>query len=177
MVVAIYEPPQECSRDHVRIIPDENEGRVDAVAKGLGLIRVGWIFTDLVSVSSGQGVKHFRNIDSHFLSSQECIMAGYFQNKFANVTKLSSSGKHGSKFVTVCVTGDANRSIHMEGYQVSVFFIDRELRFKALKVYMLLPLFHRFTLKSQDLERSLWSISIRNRVFFKLKMISRFCDF
>ena len=121
MVVAIYEPPQECSRDHVRIIPDENEGRVDAVAKGLGLIRVGWIFTDLVSVSTGQGVKHFRNIDSHFLSSQECIMAGYFQNKFANVTKLSSSGKHGSKFVTVCVTGDANRSIHMEGYQVSLF--------------------------------------------------------
>ena len=48
VVVAIYEPPQECSRDHVRLIPDENEGRVDAVAKGLGLARVGWIFTDLV---------------------------------------------------------------------------------------------------------------------------------
>ena len=48
VVVAIYEPPQECSRDHVRLIPDENEGRIDAVAKGLGLARVGWIFTDLV---------------------------------------------------------------------------------------------------------------------------------
>jgi len=118
VVVAIYEPPQECDRDYVRLIPDENEGRVDAMAKGLGLTRVGWIFTDLVSDSSGQ-VKHFRNIDSHFLSSQECIMAGYLQNKFANVTKLSSSGKHGSKFVTVCVTGSADRSVHMEGYQVS----------------------------------------------------------
>ena len=118
MVVAIYEPPQECSRDHIKLIPDENETRVDDIAKGLGLTRVGWIFTDLVSDSSGQ-VKHFRNIESHFLSAQECIMAGYFQNKFPNVTKLSSSGKHGSKFVTVCVTGSADRSVHMEGYQVS----------------------------------------------------------
>jgi len=118
VVVAIYEPPQECSRDHVRLIPDENEGRIDAVAKGLGLARVGWIFTDLVSDSSGQ-VKHFRNIDSHFLSSQECITAGFFQNKFANATKLSSNGKHGSKFVTVCVTGSKDKQVHMEGYQVS----------------------------------------------------------
>ena len=52
VVVAIYEPPQECSRDHVRLIPDENEGRIDAVAKGLGLARVGWIFTDLVIFSN-----------------------------------------------------------------------------------------------------------------------------
>jgi nuclear protein localization family protein 4 len=119
VIVAIYEPPQECSRDHIRLIPDENEGRVDELAQGLGLTRVGWIFTDLVNDSSGQ-VKHFRNIDSHFLSAQECIMAGFFQNKFPNVTKLSSSGKHGSKFVTVVVTGSADRSVHMEGYQVSI---------------------------------------------------------
>ena len=118
VVMAIYEPPQECSRDHVRLIPDEqNETQVDEIAKGLGLVRVGWIFTDLVG--DGQGnVKHFRNVDSHFLSAQECIMAGYFQNKFPNVTKLSSSGKHGSKFVTICVTGSADRQVSMEGYQV-----------------------------------------------------------
>ena len=127
MVVAIYEPPQECSRDHIKLIPDENETRVDDIAKGLGLTRVGWIFTDLVSDSSGQ-VKHFRNIESHFLSAQECIMAGYFQNKFPNVTKLSSSGKHGSKFVTVCVTGSADRSVHMEGYQVSDLFFHSSIK-------------------------------------------------
>ena len=73
-----------------------------------------------VSDSSGQ-VKYFRNIDSHFLSSQECITAGSFQNKFANTTKLSSNGKHGSKFVTVCVTGSKDKQVHMEGYQVSFF--------------------------------------------------------
>lgn len=116
-MVAIYEPPQECSKDFIRLIPDENEARVEEIAKGLGLIRVGWIFTDLVSDSSGH-VKHFRNIDSHFLSAQECIMAGFFQNKFPNATKLSSSGKHGSKFVTVVVTGSAEKTVHMEGYMV-----------------------------------------------------------
>lgn len=116
VVVAIYEPPQECSRDHIRLIPDENEGRIEDIAKGLGLKRIGWIFTDLVSDS--KGVKHTRKLDTHFLSSQECIMAGYLQNKFPNATKLSSSGKHGSKFVTVVVTGNAEREVHMEGYQV-----------------------------------------------------------
>ena len=118
VIVSIYEPPQECTRDHIRIIPDENEARVEEIAKGLGLTRVGWIFTDLISDGKGN-VKHFRNVDSHFLSAQECIMAGYFQNKFPNQTKLASSGKHGSKFVTVVVTGSADRSVHMEGYQVS----------------------------------------------------------
>ena len=117
VVVAIYEPPQECSRDHIRLIPDENEGRIEEIAKGLGLKRIGWIFTDLVSDS--QGVKHTRKIDTHFLSSQECIMAGYLQNKFPNATNMASSGKHGSKFVTVVVTGNAEREVHMEGYQVS----------------------------------------------------------
>ena len=75
-----------------------------------------------VSDSSGQ-VKHFRNIDSHFLSAQECITAGFLQNKFANATKLSSNGKHGSKFVTVCVTGSKDKQVHMEGYQVRFFHI------------------------------------------------------
>lgn len=117
VVVAIYEPPQECSRDHIRLIPDENEGRIEEISKGLGLQRIGWIFTDLVSDS--KGVKHTRKIDTHFLSSQECIMAGFLQNKFPNATKMASSGKHGSKFVTVVVTGNAEREVHMEGYQVS----------------------------------------------------------
>lgn len=50
-------------------------------------------------------VKHVRNIDSHFLSAQECIMAGHCQNKYPNPCRFSKSGSFGSKFVTVCVTG------------------------------------------------------------------------
>jgi nuclear protein localization family protein 4 len=121
VIVTIYEPPQQSTRDSIKLIQDDNEARVDEIARGLGLSRIGWIFTDLINDSTGQ-VKHFRNIDSHFLSAQECIMAGNFQNRFPNATKLSSSGKHGSKFVTICVTGAADKSVHMEGYQVNNIF-------------------------------------------------------
>jgi len=120
VVCAIYEPPQEGTRDSVKLHPEEpeTEATLQALTNNLGLHRIGWIFTDLVSDSAGN-VKHFRNIDTHFLSSQECITAGHYQNAHPNVTKMSSAGKHGSKFVTVVVTGSADRQVHMEGYQVS----------------------------------------------------------
>ncbi len=91
---------------------------VDALAGYLGLRKVGWIFTDLLQDSKGK-VKHFRNIESHFLSAQECIMAGHFQSQHPNACRLSSTGVFGSKFATVLVTGDAEHQVHMEGYQVS----------------------------------------------------------
>lgn len=119
-VVAIYEPPQETSRDSVRLLPDEKEAVVNQIATALGLRRVGWIFTDLLPEDVKQGtVKHTRNVESHFLSAQECIMAGYFQNLYPNACKYASSGTFGSKLVTVCVTGDKANQVHMEGYQVS----------------------------------------------------------
>lgn len=119
-VTAIYEPPQEGSRDYLRLLPDEKAPLVDRIARELGLVKVGWIFTDLIPENLQKGtVKHIRNINSHFLSAQECIMAGYFQNKHPNPCKLSPDGYFGSKFVTVCFTGDANQHAHMEGYQVS----------------------------------------------------------
>ncbi len=118
VAAAIYEPPQECSRDYVKLIPDENEEKVEQLARHLGLQKVGWIFTDLVHDSKGR-VKHFRNIDSHFLSAQECIMAGMLQSQNPNPCKLSSTGYFGSKFATVLVTGNNEHQVHMEGYQVS----------------------------------------------------------
>lgn len=105
-VVAIYEPPQESSRDSIRLLPDDREEIVDQIAEQLGLRRVGWIFTDLLADDIQKGtVKHTRNIDSHFLSAQECIMAGYYQNLHPNPCRYASKGSFGSKFVTVCVTG------------------------------------------------------------------------
>ncbi len=118
VVSAVYEPPQECSRDSVKLVPDDHEQAVDAVAAHLGLKKVGWIFSDLLQDSKGR-VKHFRGIDSHFLSSQECIMAGNFQSAHPNPCRLSSSGSFGSKFATVLVTGNSENQVHMEGYQVS----------------------------------------------------------
>lgn len=119
-VTAIYEPPQDGSRDFLRLLPDEKAQTVDKIAENLGLVKVGWIFTDLIAEDLQKGtVKHIRNINSHFLSAQECIMAGHFQNQHPNVCKLAPDGYFGSKFVTVCFTGDANNHAHMEGYQVS----------------------------------------------------------
>lgn len=119
-VAAIYEPPQESTRDSVSLLHDDKEDIVDDLATQIGLRRVGWIFTDLVADDIKKGtVKHFRNIEGHFLSAEECIMAGTFQNKHPNPCRFAQNGYFGSKFVTVCVTGDASNQVHMEGYQIS----------------------------------------------------------
>ncbi|XP_012147513.1 nuclear protein localization 4 isoform X2 [Megachile rotundata] len=120
VVAAIYEPPQESTKDTIRLLPDERKALVDELARLLNLRKVGWIFTDLIADDVKKGtVKHVRNIESHFLSAQECIMAGYFQNEYPNPCRFSPSNYFGSKFVTVCVTGDDKNQVHMEGYQVS----------------------------------------------------------
>ncbi|XP_038211734.1 nuclear protein localization protein 4 homolog [Zerene cesonia] len=119
-VAAIYEPPQECSRDHVALAPDDRQQLLDHIAARLGLRRVGWMFTDLMPLDLAAGtVKTIRGVDTHFLSAQECIMAGHYQNQHPNACRHASSGYFGSKFVTVCVTGDTQNQIHLEGYQVS----------------------------------------------------------
>merc|ERR1712241_1324154 len=78
------------------------------------------IFTDLVTLAgSGGKVKSYRGADTHFLSAQEIITAASYQNNFPNKCKLTDEGMFGSKFVTVCVTGNKDNDIQMEGYQVS----------------------------------------------------------
>lgn len=106
-VAAIYEPPQESTRNSIKLLDDERGREVDELASKLGLRKVGWIFTDLISDDGGLGtVKHLRGIETHFLTAQECILAGQLQNQHPNVCKYSSNGVFGSKFVTVCVTGE-----------------------------------------------------------------------
>ncbi|XP_031846458.1 nuclear protein localization 4 isoform X2 [Nomia melanderi] len=120
VVAAIYEPPQESAKDSIRLLPDDKTALVDELAHILNLKKIGWIFTDLVADDVKKGtVKHVRNVESHFLSAQECIMAGHFQNQYPNPCRFSPNNYFGSKFVTVCVTGDDKNQVHMEGYQVS----------------------------------------------------------
>ena len=90
---------------------------VEEIAANLGLRRVGWIFTDLIPMSGGK-VKCYRGVDTHFLSAQEIITSAHYQNLFPNKCKQTDDGVFGSKFVTVCVTGNKENEIHMEGYQV-----------------------------------------------------------
>ncbi len=91
-------------------MPDPRQSLVDLLAAKLGLVCIGWIFTDLVTEDASKGtVRHFRNADTHFLSAQECIMAGHFQSLHPNPCRLSSDGYFGSKFVTICVTGNIDK--------------------------------------------------------------------
>lgn len=113
-VVEIYEPPQESTRDTIRLLPDDRQELVDQLAAALGLQKVGWIFTDLLPEDVQKGtVKNTRNGDTYFLSAQECIMAGYYQNQHPNPCKYASSGYYGSKCVTICVTGKWKKFIYI----------------------------------------------------------------
>lgn len=120
VVSAIYEPLQVSTKSSIELVQDEDEV-VNSIAAKLGLRKVGWIFTDLVPLDTSTGtVKHFRgNVNSHFLSAEECIMAADLQNRHPNPCRLSPEGHFGSKFVTVVVTGDSQNQIHFDGYQVS----------------------------------------------------------
>jgi len=120
VVCAIYEPPQESSKDTLRILPDPNDEIVEEAAAKMGLRKVGWIFTDLVaSATTANKVKNFRGIDTHFLSAQEIITAGHYQNMHTNPCKQTEEGFFGSKFVTVVITGNKEGDVEMMAYQVS----------------------------------------------------------
>ncbi|XP_077406908.1 nuclear protein localization protein 4 homolog isoform X2 [Vanacampus margaritifer] len=119
-VAAIYEPPQNATQNSLELLEDAKAAAVDEIAAKLGLRKVGWIFSDLLSEDTRIGTVRFtRNQDSHFLSSEECITAGFFQNQHSNPCKLSRDGHFGSKFVTVVATGGPDNQVHFEGYQVS----------------------------------------------------------
>ncbi|XP_077359345.1 nuclear protein localization protein 4 homolog [Festucalex cinctus] len=119
-VAAIYEPPQTATANSLELLEDPKAAAVDEIAAKLGLRKVGWIFSDLLSEDTRIGTVRFtRNQDSHFLSAEECITAGFFQNQHSNPCKLSRDGHFGSKFVTVVATGGPDNQVHFEGYQVS----------------------------------------------------------
>ena len=88
------------------------------IASRLGLERVGWIVTDLDPDKDGL-VKNVRNGESHFVSAEECIIAGRLQAAHPNKCRLAPSGEYGSKFVTIIVTGKDDGQIDFRGYQVS----------------------------------------------------------
>ena len=101
---------QEGTPDSIKLLQDPAGAVVDKLAAELGLQKVGWIFTDLVADDVRKGtVKHLRDINTHFLTAEECILAGQLQNQHPSPCKLSSNGKFGSKFSTVVVSGMSRR--------------------------------------------------------------------
>lgn len=126
VVVAFYEPPQLDEADGLQLLDDPALGAVDNVALGLGLQRVGWIFTDLVpDGKTGGSVQCTRFIDdgtrSALFSATEILMAARLQRALPNKVsrKFSRAGAFGSKFVSVVVTGMADGSVGMRAYQVT----------------------------------------------------------
>ncbi|XP_007482935.1 nuclear protein localization protein 4 homolog isoform X2 [Monodelphis domestica] len=108
------------TQNSLELLEDPKAEVVDEIAAKLGLRKVGWIFTDLVSEDTRKGtVRYSRNKDTYFLSAEECITAGNFQNKHPNICRLSPDGHFGSKFVTAVATGGPDNQVHFEGYQVS----------------------------------------------------------
>lgn len=84
IVEAIYEPPQSGTYNNVEIKDDPFQAQVDIIAQGLGLQRVGWIYTS-------------RDHDT-FMSPASIQKAAQFQNQFLATHQL---GFKVPKFISV----------------------------------------------------------------------------
>lgn len=123
-VHAIYEPPQHDEQDGITMDMEQvtqELNTIDLLAKEMGLLRVGMIFSDLTDAGNGDGtVLCKRHKDSFFLSSLETIMAAQHQTRHPNVSKFSEQGIFSSKFVTCVVSGNLKEEIDIASYQVSI---------------------------------------------------------
>lgn len=103
VVEAIYEPPQEPDPDAAEgfeQLEDPMEEKVEAIAKMLGLEKVGWIFG------------HPPREPGFVLSAAEVIMAAELQLEAAG-------GVEETPFVTVKVTQGQDGNVSVEAFQVS----------------------------------------------------------
>eukprot|EP01121_Diplochlamys_sp_Union-15-3_P000295 TRINITY_DN10282_c0_g1_i1.p1 TRINITY_DN10282_c0_g1~~TRINITY_DN10282_c0_g1_i1.p1 ORF type:complete len:453 (+),score=64.98 TRINITY_DN10282_c0_g1_i1:509-1867(+) len=121
VVTAIYEPPQSVHpKDPFKVIgwdKDPDEAHVDKLAAKLGLQRVGFIWTSIL-VNEAKKILPNRD-ENHPLKAGECETMAKLQNKYPNPWAKSLSGKFGSKFVSVLISGTKEGNIELQGYQMS----------------------------------------------------------
>lgn len=97
---------------------DADEQRVEAVAAALGLQRIGFVWTDLHVDNKGM-LKSSREFGSVPLTSAEILRMAKLQNKHMSPCKQSLTGKYGSKFVSLLVTGTPAGGVEVDAFQVS----------------------------------------------------------
>ncbi|KAI8898895.1 NPL4 family-domain-containing protein [Globomyces pollinis-pini] len=119
IVSAIYEPPQHAGHDSIQLL-DEPDRAVDTISELLGLQRIGVIYSDLFDDGTGNGtVICKRHVDSYFLSSAEVIFSAGLQLEHPCKTRYSETGDFGSRFVTCVISGNEEKGIDIQTYQVS----------------------------------------------------------
>ena len=124
VVVAIYEPAQDCSVDGFELLQGEDQdscaSAMQNLSQGCSLQPVGMIFTDLQDTGKKDGtVLCKRDGSSYFVTGFEAVFTAHFQNAYRSPCKYSKTGLFGSKWVSVIVSGDENGAISLFPYQVS----------------------------------------------------------
>jgi nuclear protein localization protein 4 homolog len=102
----IYEPPQQGSEDVVQLMRDPNEeGRVDAIAQGLGMRRVGLVFTQAVGRKAS-------DTGEYTMSNREVVQAAQLQAEGAIPEWITA-------IVKLVVGDDGTGDVHFEAFQMS----------------------------------------------------------
>ena len=118
VVEAIYEPPQLNSKHGLQLQDDDDEANVVAAARELGLEMLGFAWT-AIEVEGGK-IQKSRDLDKTYLASgAEMLQAALFQNDAPSACRHSMTGKFGSKWLSVLVTGTAEGEIAPIVFQVS----------------------------------------------------------
>lgn len=99
----IYEPPQQGTEEHLAILRDPDEEKlVEAIAVGLGMRRVGFIFTQTIS----------QDKKDYTLSNREVLQAAEFHAE-------SGLKEWVTALVKLEVNEDGGADVHFEAFQMS----------------------------------------------------------
>ncbi|EES03952.1 hypothetical protein BDA96_03G398600 [Sorghum bicolor] len=102
----IYEPPQQGSEDVVHLMRDpEEEARVDTIAEGLGMRRVGLVFTQAVGRKASE-------TGEYTMSNREVVQAAQLQAEGGIPEWVTA-------IVKLEVGDDGTGDVHFEAFQMS----------------------------------------------------------
>ncbi|CAL4956585.1 unnamed protein product [Urochloa decumbens] len=102
----IYEPPQQGSEDVVHLMRDpDEEARVDAIAEGLGMRRVGLVFTQAVGRKASE-------TGEYTVSNREVVQAAQLQAEGGIPEWVTA-------IVKLEVGDDGTGDVHFEAFQMS----------------------------------------------------------